>query len=132
MARTTSVLVGGIIELDPAIDLAPFILAATTMIDDIADDSGHSSDRLQLIETWLAAHFYAMRDPRQTSEKAGPVAASYQSKVDLHLRLTHYGQMAMSLDSSGLLAAMSNGTRGSVVWLGTPLENSRVGQEGEE
>lgn len=119
--RTTSDLVKGIIEVDAAIDLTPFILAASTLVDDIAVKSGHSAERLQIIETWLSAHFYTVRDPRTTDEKAGTVGASYQSAVDLNLNTSHYGQMAMTLDSSGLLRLISSGKRrfASVHWLGT-------------
>ncbi len=117
--RTTSDLVKGIIEVDVAIDLSPFILAASALVDDIVEKSGHDADRLRLIETWLAAHFYTVRDPRTTDEKAGTVSASYQSAVDLNLNTSHYGQMAMTLDSSGLLRATSKIKRKvSVSWLG--------------
>lgn len=121
MARTTPDLVKAIIEVDASIDLTPFIVAAGALVDDIAVESGHSADRLQLIETWLAAHFYTVRDPRVTAERAGSVGANYQSAVDLDLNTSHYGQMAQVLDSSGLLRGESKGRkRPSVVWLGTP------------
>jgi len=120
--RTTSDLVKGIIEVDTTISLDPFILAASALVDDIASDSGHDAARLQLIETWLSAHFYTVRDPRTTQERAGTVAASFQSAVDLNLNTSHYGQMAMTLDTSGLLRSLSNkkGRRqANVTWLGT-------------
>jgi len=120
MARTTPELVAGIIEVDGSITLDPFILAASVLVDDIAEKSGHSSDRLQLIETWLAAHFYTVRDPRPTSERASTIEVRYQSAVDLNLNTSHYGQMAMTLDTSGQLRAISAGKRKpSVTWLGT-------------
>jgi len=118
--RTTALAVGGIIEVDVAISLDPFIETASALVDDIAVESGHGATRLELIERWLAAHFYAIRDPRTTQEKAGTVGASYESKVDLGLNLTRYGQQAMALDSSGLLEGFSKGKRRvGVTWLGT-------------
>lgn len=131
MARTTEGAVAAIIELDATIDVAPFIEAAAALVEEIAVDSGHDETRLELIERWLSAHFYTVRDPRPTSEKAGPVAVSYQSAVDLNLNTSHYGQMAMSLDTSGLLRAISSRTRRTVTvtWLGTELEGSRVQEE---
>lgn len=127
MARTTSDAVGAIIEVDATIPLAPFIEAASSLIDAIATDSGHSDATLELIERWLSAHFYCMRDPRVTSEKAGPVAASYQSAVALKLNTSHYGQMAQVLDTSGLLTKLSLGKiNATITWLGTTLENSQV------
>lgn len=120
MPRTTSNLVAGIIEVDGNISLVPFIAAASVLVDDIAEASGHDAERLTLIETWLAAHFYTVRDPRTVQEKAGPVSATYQSAVALGLFTSHYGQTAMALDTSGLLQAQSQGKkRASVAWVGT-------------
>ena len=127
MIRTNSTLVGEIIELDPTIGLTPFIAVASALVDDIATyTSTHPPDlgsaRLTLIETWLAAHFYCMRDPRPVSEAAGSVSTTYQSKIDLRLFLSHYGQMAATLDTSGYLLTLqeSKGKRtASVTWLGT-------------
>lgn len=120
MSRTTTELVSGIIEVDGSISLDPFILAASALVEEIAVKSGHDEERLTLIETWLAAHFYTVRDPRSVAERAGPVGANYQSAVDLGLATSHYGQMAMTLDTSGLLAAMSRNKKRtvSVGWLG--------------
>lgn len=138
--RTTSELVGGIIELDPNItDLDPFILIASILVDRVqaaADESGaldpandDAADKetvLETIETWLAAHFYAMRDPRTTQEAVGGVQETYQSKVDLGLRLSHYGQMAIALDATGTLQNIADGkvnltpVEVGVSWLGTP------------
>lgn len=124
MPRTTSSLVGGIIEVDANIDLDPFIVTANALLNKIADDTGHDATHLELIERYLAAHFYTLRDPRYTQERAGPVGASYQSKVDLNLATSHYGQTAMVLDTSGELAALNQlalkgGQTVSLTWLGT-------------
>lgn len=123
MLRTTSVLVGGIIEVDSNIDLSPFIEVANELVTEVCD-SDLGDTRLEKIERYLAAHFYTLRDPRTTSERAGPVGASFQSKVDLFLESSHYGQMAMVLDTSGGLANL-NATAGvrritaSADWVGT-------------
>lgn len=126
--RTTAELVGGIIEVNASIPLTPFIAAASSLVDIIESqqDSNNSISAAQLIlvETWLAAHFYCMRDPRVVSEKAGSVSATYQSKVGLKLYLSHYGQMAMSLDTTGILQSLSNGKRvATATWLGTCDDN---------
>jgi len=126
MARTTSEAVADIIEVDVTINLDPFISVANELVTEICSDAGYSAERLELIERWLSAHFYTNRDPRAEQERAGPVSAKYQSKVDLNLSTSHYGQTAMMLDTAGGLAALSNskGTRrtASVVWLGTEEE----------
>lgn len=122
--RTTDLLVQGILEVDPNISLEPFIAVANALVDQISLESSSPSEaRLTLIETWLAAHFYCMRDPRATEEHAGPVGATYQSKIDLYLNLSHYGQMAQTLDTSGLLRSLSKGGKHKVAvfWGGTDL-----------
>lgn len=125
MARTTSELVAEIIEVDVDISLTPFITAANALVTELLVGK-HDDERLELIERWLSAHFYTNRDPRPTDEKAGPVSAEYQSKVDLFLSTSHYGQMAIVLDTSGELAKLNNQAKEgkrtvSAHWLGKPL-----------
>lgn len=127
--RTTSEAVAEIIEVDVLISLDPFIAVASALVDEVCEtneDADYSEERLELIERWLAAHFYTNRDPRAVTERAGPVSATYQSKVDLNLSTSHYGQTAMTLDTAGGLAALNQkiikgyGSRTvEVTWLGT-------------
>ena len=127
MARTTTVLVAGIIETDVDIPLDPFIDVANELVTECCDipSTGYTPTRLELIERWLSAHFYAIRDVRAASEKAGPVAQSNMHKVDLNLAQTPYGQQAMIIDTKGALAILNqNVTEGkrtnvAVTWLGT-------------
>ena len=128
--RTTDAAVAGIIEVDLTIPLTPFIETGSTLVDDIAAaDPSVSSARLELIERYLSAHFYTLRDPRTTAERAGPVSANYQSSVGSGLKTSHYGQMAITLDPTGTLKNMSEGKRaGGIVWLG--LEEDRGLAEG--
>jgi len=128
MARTSSSLVAEIIEVDVAIPLDPFILVANELVTEKCADPeiGYSAERLELIERWLSAHFYTNRDPRPTDEKAGPVSVKYQSKVDLNLSTSHYGQTAMTLDTNGGLARLNDKVINpkqprimTVDWLGT-------------
>ena len=127
MAYTTSALVEGIIEVASAISLTPFIEAANILVVKYCDgaDDDYTDDETEKIETWLAAHFYTVRDMRAEQEKAGPVSEKYQSKVDLGLSTSHYGQMAMTLDYQGGLAALNQkimkGTARaiSVTWVGS-------------
>lgn len=104
MPRTTSSLVSAIIEVDSNINLTPFITFANELVTEACGALGYSAERLEMIERLLAAHFYTLRDPRPTQEQAGPVSASYQSKVGLYLSTSHYGQHAKLLDSLGGLA----------------------------
>lgn len=108
MARTTDELVAGVIEVDEDIVLDPFINLAAAIVTEHCEPPGTLDEaRLTEIETWLAAHFYTVRDPRASSEGAGPVNQSFQSRVDLGLATSHYGQTAMILDSTGKLAALN-------------------------
>lgn len=126
MARTTSALVEGIIEVDEDIDLTPFISIANELVTECCADAGYGDSRLVLIETWLAAHCYTIRDMRAESEKAADVTEKKQSKVDLGFDTSHYGQMAMRLDTAGGLAALNKKSKegGKMIvgatWLGTP------------
>lgn len=131
MARTTDELVEGIIEVDSNIALTPFIGAANTLVTKCCTnlDKDYTDDELQQIETWLAAHFYTVREGRAFREKAGSVSEELQSKVDLGFSTSHYGQMAMTLDYQGGLAALNettkNGTSNKVgiTWFGTEEED---------
>ena len=128
--RTTSSAVEGIIEVDSNISLTPFIETASAIVDDCCSDvDDYDATRLELIERWLAAHFYTTRDPRAKTEKAGSVGQENQSIVALGFDNSHYGQGAMRLDSNGGLAKLNErikaGKSGaiSVTYLGTENPN---------
>jgi hypothetical protein len=119
--------VQAIIDYDPAIEnLDPFIEAANELVTEICAPAvnGYSATRLKQIETWLAAHFLAVRDPRYASESMGQASASVQGQVGMNLSLTTYGQQAMLLDTKGGLARLdvhvAKGQRAtvSITWLG--------------
>ncbi len=130
MARTTAAAVKLIIETDDSIstDLAPFIEVADALVTDVCTNSDYSDAKLELISRWLSAHFYAIRDPRAKSEKATTVSVTHRSKVDLGFSLTHYGQMAMTIDTAGNLGAVNERVKkgkSNVVgatWLGTDYD----------
>jgi hypothetical protein len=143
--RTTDDAVAAIIEVDTDIPLTPFIAAASALVDRVSQqasriiaegiytlpsESGDATlpELLGQIETWLSAHFYAMRDPRAVQERAGEVQVTYQSAVTYNLFLSHYGQMAMTLDFTGTLRAISDGKanfRVGVSWLGKDHKRCR-------
>lgn len=141
MARTTQAAVEAIIEVDEdaVADLTPFIDAANELVTEIcAPVATYTAARLELIERWLAAHFYAVRDPRVASEGVKGVTASYQHRVGLHLAVTTYGQQAMLLDTNGGLAALSKrmeeGTvtpTVGVTWLGEDYDADDEEEEEE-
>lgn len=123
--RVSDAEVQAIIDVeDVSDDMAPFITAANLLVTAKCSGSGYSTALLKEIERWLAAHFYAIKDPRLVSEKAG-TSATYQQKVDLGFNVTTYGQQALLLDTAGNLAALNaavvnkKGGKVGATWLGT-------------
>jgi len=108
--RTTFTEVAKIIEVDATIstDLVPFIEAASHLVTKVCTNTGYDATDLEIIERWLAAHFYAIRDPRYLVERAGSVLAEYQNRVDLGLDVTTYGQQAMRLAYYGELGRLND------------------------
>lgn len=119
--RTTESLVEGIIETEVSIPLDPFIEVANALVNEVCLNSSYTETYLELIERWLAAHFYAVRDNRRDTEQVGSVRERFQYKVDLDLRVTIYGQQALLIDFKGNLRRLTEGTIGGVdiFWLGS-------------
>jgi hypothetical protein len=128
--RTTSEAVEAIIETDVAIDLTPFIAAASLLVNTHceAKNSAYTATELEMIERFLSAHIYTLRDPRPTRDSVRNLDTTYQSKVDLYFCTSHYGQMALLLDWYGGLAALEESVKKGgyrtigITWLGTKSE----------
>lgn len=112
---------------DGVTSLTPFIQTASSLVDKVARndvESAHSSSDLELIERWLAAHFYAHADQLMQSESKGRASGSYQGQTAMIFMSTQYGQTALGLDTTGYLAKLQKQAQegrqsASVVWLGT-------------
>lgn len=114
MIRTSKPAVDKIIELDETInsgDIDFAMEAANALVDSVCLESGYSDALLELIERWLSAHFYAIRDPRAEKESADDVDVTYQGETKTGLEHTSYGQQAMTLDYKGNLAAVNNNSK---------------------
>jgi hypothetical protein len=97
------------LSIDMANDLVTELLEPLTREDvDGNEVPYHGTGRLTHIETLLACHFYCLNDPRGSRERVGPLSFEAQSKVDTGLDVTHYGQQAKGLDTSGTLAGIDN------------------------
>lgn len=81
----------------------PFITIASMIVDDKLVGQGLSDDRLFEIERWLAAHFVAIKDPRQTSESIAGASANFGASLGKGLDATSYGQQVKLLDTTGIL-----------------------------
>lgn len=133
MPRTDADAVGGLLEVDVDIDLDPFIESANFLVTKVCvvADSGYDDVQLEIIERYLAAHFYGLRDPSRTQEQIDVVRDMFETnKVDLGLQLTRWGQQALRFDTNGYLAALDNAVKDvtkplpgglrnrSIMWLG--------------
>lgn len=128
MARTDSAAVTALlVDVESGVSLTQFITVANLIVTKHCTDADFTTNELEVIERYVAAHLYTVSLPRTTQEKAGSVSISYQHAEDLGFNGSSYGQMAMRLDWSGALVALDNvskkGLRRSVdlTWLG--IEN---------
>ncbi len=128
MARTVTNAVKGILgrQYDGETSLLGFIETATalvTEVDTCATAMGVtlSSTMLELIERWLAAHYYAHSDQLFAKKKTGDASATFQGEFGKGLDSTQYGQTAKRLDTSGCLASLDKGSKASMEWLGLPV-----------
>ena len=134
MARTTSNAVKELLQPGGDYDtvrnpsLTPFIQSATVVVDRVqtaaaANGRTLNSTELELIERWLAAHYYASSDQPYTSRSTAGASGSFQGQTGMYLEGTKYGQMAITLDYSGYLYSISSGPNrrtGKITWVGKP------------
>ena len=109
--RTTGVDVKKIFETDlTADDVEEFITISNLLITEVLGSSSLSSDTLKEIERWVTAHMASAWDQRLKTEKIGDSAVSYQFFQGKGLKSTDYGQRALMLDTTGLLARVGGRT----------------------
>lgn len=135
MARTTAEAVkalltpGGDYDLVNNPSLTPFIESATLIVNRIsaaatAASKSLNADEKEMIERWLAAHFYVMSDQNYTSRSTAGASGSFQGQTGSYLEASKYGQMAISLDYSGMLYSLTSGPNrrtAKATWLGKPV-----------
>jgi len=80
VARVTDAEVRNIRPSDSIHDYAPFILAASLIVDDINTKFNKTYDatRLKEIERWLSAHYAAAQDPLVARERFEQAEKTYQ------------------------------------------------------
>ena len=126
MARTTESAVQGVLmsDWDGSTDLdTPFIAAANLFVTRVracasAKGITLSTDELEMIERYIAAHLYVMSDQNHASRTVNGVSETYQGQTGMRLEASKYGQTAMMLDPSGCAAGIGKGQRASMTWLG--------------
>lgn len=92
-------------------DIQPFVDYAALVVGEDLGSSGMSTARLDMITTYLAAHFLAFSVDGENngllkSMKMGDASETYDvPSGEFGYLSSRYGQMALALDSSGKLAA---------------------------
>ena len=126
-ARTTIASVRGVLnrDYDGSANLQPYIDTATLVIDRAkelatAEDVTLSSAVLEMMERWLAAHFYCQSDKPYQSRNTKGASASFAGKTGMYFESTLYGQTAMRIDPSGSLQSIGGKERKilTAAWLG--------------
>lgn len=102
-------------------DLSVYMDTAESMVDDLVECAAAlgktlTTSKLELIERWLSAHFYAVNDKPYQSKSTNKASASFVGQTGMYLESTLYGQMAVRLDPTGCLT--SQGKTISGMWLG--------------
>ncbi len=106
MSRASESDIRAIIDIATSLEIAPMITAATALVDyvDSCDtDSVLSNALLKQIETYIAAHLIAQRDPQAREKWNDEAKDVYQGDFGMYFDSTHWGQTALLLDVSGCL-----------------------------
>ena len=99
--------VRSVIEIPDEVEVTSFIKTAKLIVEEDLADQGMSAARLDQIIIYLAAHFACLRVERGGLRSSQTLNAKdeYQLNADKGLRSTRYGQQAITLDTSGVLAS---------------------------
>lgn len=116
MPRTDSGRVCAIVDTDlTEPQVLAFITTANLFVTQYLGTSDLIADVLTEIETYVAAHYITLRDPRTAKEKADGVEFQFEGKTGMGLDGSRYGQVAQELDSTGILQQISK--EDGVAWL---------------
>lgn len=107
--RTTAAEVQEIMDTElTEAQITPYVSSANVFVTDALSSKSLGDDLLEEIERWVAAHMIAVtRERMALKEEAGGAKVEYTGVYGDGLNSTSYGQMAVALDTSGTLAAMS-------------------------
>lgn len=91
----------------------PFIQTANLLVDEHLGSvtPAITAALLKEIETYLAAHFLTLWDPRVSKEQGDDVSFTFEGKTGEGLSSSRYGQMAITLDPTGKLRGLDNPKR---------------------
>lgn len=112
MARATDADVRAYVEMLAETSTAPYISAATLVVDTYLVGKGLSDPLLVQIEIFLAAHYATLAVERGglRRDQQGDSAQAYQTVSERYtgFNLTRFGQQAIALDDSGTLVGLSS------------------------
>lgn len=109
------------LRLNPS--LAPFMDAAQALTNRVASlalqrlAGGYQSSELEVIERYLAAHFYLTSDKAYANKSDGGASASFMQQTGKRLDQTPHGQTALNLDYLGVLNGINSNARARMVGL---------------
>jgi hypothetical protein len=111
-------------------DVTPFIATANVVItraNTCATQKGYTitDEELELMERWMAAHFYAQSDKTLSSKSTEGASASFSGSTDKGFDSTLYGQTAMRIDPSNCLFTTDKTWMAGGFWLGKPPSSQR-------
>lgn len=106
--------------------LTPFMRPANLIVSRVktcATNKGIvlSTDELEAIECWLAAHFYCISDKTYQSRSTSGASGSFVGQTGMMLDFTEYGQQAQLIDYSNCLRNLNKQQRARFGWLGKPV-----------
>lgn len=105
MARVTNEEVLSVMDTSLT-DLTIFIDIANNLVNETFASSSLSDTTLKYIELYLAAHFACILTPQLKSVKLGEATDQYNvPELGKAFYSTTYGQQALALDTTGLLAS---------------------------
>jgi len=121
--RVTATEVKGVITTTLTDDeITPYITSANVYVTARLGSSALIDAVLKEIERWMTAHMIASTKTRQEIEaEAGSAKIKYSDNYDTGLKSTSFGQMCISLDTTGLLA--QEGKKPISMQVLTSLEN---------
>jgi hypothetical protein len=138
MARTTPDAVKAVLGYDydtaNSPSLVPYIDAAAAVVTRVVNcatlkETPLTADEAELVERWVAAHFYQQSDQGYTSRSTGGASGSFQGQTGMYFESTKYGQSAVMLDPSGCLTSIAARRSAGGYWLGTTEPNQRTYRE---
>ena len=98
-----------ILKCGEVVDLYVFMQSANVIVDDLLSTSSLSTGVLGLIEMYIAAHLYTVTEERGSlaAETVGDATERYHNTYKAGFGSTRFGQQAVVLDSTGILARES-------------------------